>query len=265
MHHDCMPPIVHRDISSKNILLDSEYEACVSDFGTAKFLNPDSANWTACAGTLGYVAPELAYTMEVNEKCDVYSFGVLALETIMGRHPGDLISSLSSGVFLGRNGDEAQVEWAEAQKIVICKDLVAAAKQQLQFLAVVDRNRHLYNALLCTRQFTGTNIVDFPCLLDILNLLNPVRYATDCETLYGTILDNRNIRQIPFFYQIFRAYVKDNLFLKEAVARYKGFLHLIRGAGRCLLIDFVFRLMTLTSSGIVTNCILLLTAKMLRQ
>lgn len=37
-----------------------------------------------------------------------------------------------------------QVEWAEAQKIVICKDLVAAAKQQLQFLAVVDRNRHLY-------------------------------------------------------------------------------------------------------------------------
>ncbi|BBH09148.1 Leucine-rich repeat receptor-like protein kinase family protein, partial [Prunus dulcis] len=40
MHHDCLPPIVHRDMSSKNVLLDSEYEACVSDFGTAKFLNP---------------------------------------------------------------------------------------------------------------------------------------------------------------------------------------------------------------------------------
>ncbi|GMP54814.1 hypothetical protein CsSME_00019855 [Camellia sinensis var. sinensis] len=39
---------------------------------------------------------ELAYTMEVNEKCDVYSFGVLALEVIIGKHPGDLISSLSS-------------------------------------------------------------------------------------------------------------------------------------------------------------------------
>ncbi|KAM5575794.1 hypothetical protein ABKV19_014645 [Rosa sericea] len=99
MHHDCLPPIVHRDISSKNILLDDEYEACVSDFGTAKFLNPDSANWTALAGTYGYIAPELAYTMEVNEKCDVYSFGVVTLETVMGRHPGDLLSSLSSGAY----------------------------------------------------------------------------------------------------------------------------------------------------------------------
>ncbi|ONI35023.1 hypothetical protein PRUPE_1G510800 [Prunus persica] len=96
MHHDCLPPIVHRDISSKNILLDSEYEACVSDFGTAKFLNPDSTNWTAAAGTYGYMAPELAYTMEVNENCDVYSFGVVTLEIIMGKHPGDLFSSFLS-------------------------------------------------------------------------------------------------------------------------------------------------------------------------
>ncbi|XP_048446042.1 probable leucine-rich repeat receptor-like protein kinase At1g35710 isoform X1 [Pyrus x bretschneideri] len=96
MHHDCLPPIVHRDISTKNILLDSKYEASVSDFGTAKFLNPGSTTWTAVAGTYGYVAPELAYTMEVNEKCDVYSFGVVAMETIMGRHPGDFFSSFLS-------------------------------------------------------------------------------------------------------------------------------------------------------------------------
>ncbi|MQL41392.1 hypothetical protein EI012_26140, partial [Escherichia coli] len=42
MHHDCSPPIVHRDISTKNVLLDLDYEAHVSDFGTAKLLNPDS-------------------------------------------------------------------------------------------------------------------------------------------------------------------------------------------------------------------------------
>ncbi|KAJ7003821.1 MDIS1-interacting receptor like kinase 2 [Populus alba x Populus x berolinensis] len=96
MHHDCVPPIVHRDISSKNVLLDSELEAHVSDFGTARFLKPDSSNWTAVAGTYGYVAPELAYTMEVNEKSDVYSFGVLAFEVLMGKHPGELVSYLHS-------------------------------------------------------------------------------------------------------------------------------------------------------------------------
>ncbi|CAL9176250.1 unnamed protein product, partial [Musa hybrid cultivar] len=65
MHHDCTPPIVHRDITSNNILLDSEFNACVSDFGIARLLKPDSSNWTMLAGTRGYLAPELAYTMRV--------------------------------------------------------------------------------------------------------------------------------------------------------------------------------------------------------
>jgi Leucine-rich repeat (LRR) protein/tRNA A-37 threonylcarbamoyl transferase component Bud32 len=57
MHHDCTPPIIHRDISSKNVLLNSEFEVCISDFGTARFLKPESSNWTTVAGTYGYVAP----------------------------------------------------------------------------------------------------------------------------------------------------------------------------------------------------------------
>ncbi|KAE8656603.1 hypothetical protein F3Y22_tig00116997pilonHSYRG00038 [Hibiscus syriacus] len=90
------PNFVHRDISSKNILLDSDYEAHVANFGAARLLKPDSLNWTQFGGTLGYSAPELAYAMQVNEKCDVFSFGVVTLETLMGRHPGDLIYFLSS-------------------------------------------------------------------------------------------------------------------------------------------------------------------------
>ncbi|KAK8276746.1 hypothetical protein V6Z11_D10G221400 [Gossypium hirsutum] len=84
MHHDHSQPIAHRDISSNNILLDLDYEA------------PDSSNWTSLAGTYGYIAPELAYTMRIDKKSDVYSFGVLTIEVLMGRHPGDLLSYLSS-------------------------------------------------------------------------------------------------------------------------------------------------------------------------
>ncbi|XP_044511513.1 MDIS1-interacting receptor like kinase 2-like [Mangifera indica] len=96
MHHNCSIPIVHRDISSNNILLDEEYVAHVSDFGSAKLLKRDSSNWTELAGTYGYIAPELAYTMKVTEHCDVYSFGVLAVEVIKGQHPNDIVASLTS-------------------------------------------------------------------------------------------------------------------------------------------------------------------------
>ncbi|KAL5722720.1 non-specific serine/threonine protein kinase [Ranunculus cassubicifolius] len=95
MHHDCTVAILHRDISSSNILLDSKMEAHISDFGTARLIDPDSSNRTLIVGTYGYIAPELAYTMAATEKCDVYSFGVLALETIMGKHPGELITNFS--------------------------------------------------------------------------------------------------------------------------------------------------------------------------
>ena len=66
LHHDCSPPIVHRDVSSKNVLLDLEYEAHVSDFGTAKILNQDSSNWTSLAGTYGYVAPGNVLICSIN-------------------------------------------------------------------------------------------------------------------------------------------------------------------------------------------------------
>ncbi|XP_075655249.1 MDIS1-interacting receptor like kinase 2-like [Castanea sativa] len=96
LHHDCIPTIVHRDMTTNNILLNLELQAFVVDFGIARIQSPNSSNLTTLVGTCGYIAPELVYTMVVNKKCDVYSFGVVVLETIMERHLGELNSSLAS-------------------------------------------------------------------------------------------------------------------------------------------------------------------------
>ncbi|KAL4585798.1 hypothetical protein LXL04_010424 [Taraxacum kok-saghyz] len=77
----------------------------VADFGVAKVLDPNSFNQSVVVGTFGYIAPELAYSITVTEKCDVYSFGVLALDTIGGKHPGDQLMSLNSS-----NGYGAMLE-----------------------------------------------------------------------------------------------------------------------------------------------------------
>ena len=57
LHHECVQVIVHRDISSNNILLNSKLEAFVSNFGTARLLDTNSSNQTLLAGTYGYIAP----------------------------------------------------------------------------------------------------------------------------------------------------------------------------------------------------------------
>ncbi|XAR59187.1 Non-specific serine/threonine protein kinase [Bertholletia excelsa] len=92
LHHDCIPPIVHRDVKSNNILLDGDFGARVADFGVAKAVDAigkGAKSMSVIAGSCGYIAPEYAYTLRVNEKSDIYSFGVVILELVTGRLPVD--------------------------------------------------------------------------------------------------------------------------------------------------------------------------------
>ncbi|KAK4795632.1 hypothetical protein SAY86_027958 [Trapa natans] len=90
LHEAIEPKVVHRDIKSSNILIDDEFNAKVSDFGLAKLLGSGESHVTTrVMGTFGYVAPEYANSGLLNEKSDIYSFGVLLLEAITGRDPVD--------------------------------------------------------------------------------------------------------------------------------------------------------------------------------
>uniref|UniRef100_A0A0D3D559 Protein kinase domain-containing protein n=1 Tax=Brassica oleracea var. oleracea TaxID=109376 RepID=A0A0D3D559_BRAOL len=87
LHDKADPPVIYRDLKAANILLDSDFNAKLSDFGLAK-LGPvgDKQHVSSrVMGTYGYCAPEYQRTGQLTIKSDVYSFGVVLLELITGR------------------------------------------------------------------------------------------------------------------------------------------------------------------------------------
>ncbi|CAN4107070.1 unnamed protein product [Withania somnifera] len=88
LHEEWEQTVIHRDIKAGNVLLDSEMNGRLGDFGLAKLYehgaNPST---TRVVGTLGYLAPELTKTGKPTTSSDVFAFGALLLEVACGRRP----------------------------------------------------------------------------------------------------------------------------------------------------------------------------------
>ncbi|KAK3148389.1 hypothetical protein QOZ80_3BG0294420 [Eleusine coracana subsp. coracana] len=87
LHHDCRPPVIHRDVKSSNVLLDTNMDAKIADFGLARVMARAHETVSMVAGSYGYIAPEYGYTLKVDQKSDIYSFGVVLMELLTGRRP----------------------------------------------------------------------------------------------------------------------------------------------------------------------------------
>ncbi|KAB1217834.1 L-type lectin-domain containing receptor kinase S.4 [Morella rubra] len=94
LHEEWEQAVLHRDIKAANVLLDSEYNGRLSDFGLAKLYEHGSnPRTTRVVGTLGYLAPELTRTGKSTTSSDVFAFGALLLEVGCGRRPIDSAGS----------------------------------------------------------------------------------------------------------------------------------------------------------------------------
>ncbi|KAJ0611645.1 putative protein kinase RLK-Pelle-LRR-XI-1 family [Helianthus annuus] len=162
LHHDCYPAVIHRDVKPNNILLDENMEAKIADFGLARMMVKKNETVSMVAGSYGYIAPEYGYTLKVDEKSDVYSYGVVLMELITGKRPVD-----------PEFGDSVDiVEWVR-RKI----------RENEPLTNIIDKNvgncRHVEEemllvlriAVLCTAKLAK----DRPSMRDVVSMLEEAR------------------------------------------------------------------------------------------
>ncbi|CAN7118422.1 unnamed protein product [Brassica rapa subsp. narinosa] len=161
LHHGCSPLIVHRDVKSNNILLDSNFEAHVADFGLAKFLQDSGTSecMSAIAGSYGYIAPEYAYTLKVDEKSDVYSFGVVLLELVTGRKP---VGEFGDGVDI--------VQWVRSMTDSNKECVLKVIDHRLSSVPVHEVTHVFYVAMLCVEE----QAVARPTMREVVQILTEV-------------------------------------------------------------------------------------------
>ncbi|GAY67779.1 hypothetical protein CUMW_259180 [Citrus unshiu] len=146
LHFGCSTPIIHCDLKPSNVMLDDNMVAYLSDFGIAKLLigEDQSMTQTQTLATIGYMAPEYGREGRVSTNGDVYSFGIILMETFTGKKPTDEIF----------NGEMTLKHWVNDWLPISTMEVVDAnllSQEDIHFAAKEQCVSFVFNlAMVCT-------------------------------------------------------------------------------------------------------------------
>ncbi|KAF3646730.1 putative LRR receptor-like serine/threonine-protein kinase-like, partial [Capsicum annuum] len=131
LHHGCSLPVIHCDVKPSNVLLDEDRVAHLSDFGISKLLGEDQGDlYTKTLATFGYIAPEYGLEGLVSTKCDVYSYGVMLLETFTKRKPNEFEGDLSLKQWVSHSLPDAVMEVVDANLLTSTATNLKSGRQR---------------------------------------------------------------------------------------------------------------------------------------
>ncbi|XBI87116.1 hypothetical protein VPH35_025248 [Triticum aestivum] len=164
LHKHSQLRVIHRDLKPSNILLDSEMNQKISDFGLAKIFNSNSSEQNTTRrvfGTYGYMPPEYASEGIFSIKSDVFSFGVVIFEIISGKRNS---GSRQCGDFINLLGYAWQL-WKEGRLIDLADASLVSKSNPIEMMRCINI------ALLCVQD----NASDRPTMADVVAMLSNQR------------------------------------------------------------------------------------------